>query len=122
MGTLHYVNVGLLVVFFGAFGSRFVLAPGLGVDFQLPQLAGAQAGVLRSGQILTSEQGLVDIVQLRAWLKAKAAREHQPILLVRASSEVTLADLSEIEDAAHDAGFRVLLGAEEPPSGRAQAK
>jgi hypothetical protein len=63
-----------------AFGSRFVLAPGLGVDFQLPQLAGAQAGaaqatdvisVLRSGQILTSEQGLVDIPQLRAWLKAK---------------------------------------------------
>jgi hypothetical protein len=69
MGTLHYVNVGLLVVFFGAFGSRFVLAPGLGVDFQLPQLAGAQAGaaqatdvisVLRSGQILTSELGLVE--------------------------------------------------------------
>jgi biopolymer transport protein ExbD len=131
MGTLHYVNVGLLVLFFDALGSRFVLAPGLGVDFQLPQLAGAQAGaaqttevisVLRSGQILTSEQGLVDIVQLRSWLKVRAAREHQPILLVRASSEVTLADLSEIEDAAHDAGFRVLLGAEEPSSGRAQAK
>jgi biopolymer transport protein ExbD len=131
MGVLHYVNVGLLVLFFDAFGSRFVLAPGLGVDFQLPQLAGAQAGaaqatdvisVLRSGQILTSEQGLVDIGQLRTWLRTRAAREHQPILLVRASSEVTLADLSEIEDAAHDAGFRVLLGAEEPPSGRPQAK
>jgi biopolymer transport protein ExbD len=131
MGALHYVNVGLLGLFFMSFGSRFILAPGLGVDFQLPQLAGAQAGaaqatdvisVLRSGQILTSEQGLVDIGQLRTWLKAKAAREHQPILLVRASSEVTLADLSGIEGAAHDAGFRVLLGAEEPAAGRAETK
>jgi biopolymer transport protein ExbD len=131
MGTLHYVNVGLLVVFFNFFGSRFVLAPGLGIDFQLPQLAGAQAGaaqatdvisVLRSGQILTSEEGLVDIGQLRVWLKSRAARQRQPTLLVRASSEVTLADLSEIEGAAHDAGFRVLLGAEEPAGGRPESK
>src|SRR5476651_1886359 len=94
MGTLHYVNVGLLGLFFALFGSKFVLAPGLGVDFQLPQLAGAQAGaaqatdvisVLRSGQILTAELGLVDLGQLRDWLKAKAAKERQPTLLVRAS-------------------------------------
>jgi biopolymer transport protein ExbD len=131
MGTLHYVNVGLLGLFFAVFGSRFVLAPGLGVDFQLPQLAGAQAGaaqatdvisVLRSGQILTSDQGLVDIGQLRDWLIARAARERQPTLLIRASSEVTLADLSAIEGAAHDAGFRVLLGAEERGSGPSDTK
>src|ERR1035441_6645559 len=67
-GALHYVNVGLLGLFFSVFGSRFVLAPGLGVDFQLPQLSGARAdaspttsyiiNVLRSGQIFT-EDGLV---------------------------------------------------------------
>lgn len=122
MGTLHYVNVGLLGLFFAVFGSRFVLAPGLGVDFQLPQIAGARAGaaqatdvisVLRSGQILTSDQGLVDIGQLRDWLRAKASRERLPTLLIRASSDVTLSDLSEIEGAAHEAGFRVLLGAED---------
>ena len=59
-GALHFVNVGLLGFFFAVLGSRFVLAPGLGVDFQLPELAGAQAGaaqatqvisVLRSGQV-----------------------------------------------------------------------
>jgi biopolymer transport protein ExbD len=131
MGSLHYVNVGLLVVFFVLFGSRFVLAPGLGVDFQLPQLAGAQAGaaqatdfisVLRSGQILTSEQGLVDIGQLRDWLKVRASLERQPTLLIRASSDVTLADLSGIESAAHDAGFRVLLGAEERETGGGDTK
>jgi biopolymer transport protein ExbD len=120
-GALHYVNVGLLGLFFSMFGSRFVLAPGLGVDFQLPQQPEAQAGaaqasnvisVLRSGQIFTDE-GLVDMAQLRDWLRSRATREGHPTLLIRASSEVTLSELIEIEGAAHDAGFRVLLGAED---------
>jgi biopolymer transport protein ExbD len=121
-GSLHYVNVGLLGLFFALFGSRFVLAPGVGVDFQLPQLPGAQSGatqttdvisVLRSGQIFTSDEGLVDIGQLRLWLKAHSGRDAHPTLLVRASSGVTLAELIEIDGVAHGAGFRVLLGAEE---------
>ncbi|MFZ1054633.1 MAG: biopolymer transporter ExbD [Opitutaceae bacterium] len=121
-GSLHYVNVGLLCLFFSLFGSRFVLAPGIGLDFQLPQLAGAQSGaaqatdmisVLRSGQIFTSDSGLVDIGQLREWLQSRAKRQARPTLLIRASSGVTLHDLIEIEGAARDAGYRVLLGAEE---------
>ena len=121
-GSLHYVNVGLLGLFFALFGSRFVLAPGVGVDFQLPQLPGAQSGaaqttdvisVLRSGQIFTSDEGLVDVGQLKLWLKARSGRDAHPTLLVRASSGVTLAELIEIEGAAHDSGFKVLLGAEE---------
>jgi biopolymer transport protein ExbD len=119
-GALHYVNVGLLGLFFALFGSRFVLAPGLGVDFQLPQQSGAQAGaarastvisVLRSGQIFT-DGGLVDMGQLSAWLKARAGRDPRPTLLIRASSEVSLSKLVEIEGVAHAAGFGVLLGAE----------
>jgi biopolymer transport protein ExbD len=128
MGTLHYVNVGLLGLFFSLFGSRFVLAPGLGMDFQLPRLEGAQSGavqtnevisVLRSGQIFTSDSGLVDIQQLHDWLKVKSGNERRPTLLVRASSGVSLSELIDIEGAAHDAGFRVLLGAEEPDRGGA---
>jgi biopolymer transport protein ExbD len=119
-GALHYVNVGLLGLFFVVFGSRFVLAPGLGVDFQLPQQPGAQAGaarastvisVLRSGQIFTNA-GLLDLGQLGAWLQARAAREPNPTLLIRASSEVSLAKLVEIEGVARAAGYSVLLGAE----------
>lgn len=129
-GALHYVNVGLLGLFFFVFGSRFVLAPGLGVDFQLPQLPGSQAGaaqathvisVKRSGQIF-SEEGIVDIGQLREWLKSRAGREARPTLLIRASADVTLSVLVEIEGAAHDAGFKVLIGAEEPESGSAEAR
>lgn len=121
-GTLHYVNVALLALYFMLFGSRFVLAPGLGVDFQLPRVAGAQIGasrtsavisVLRSGQVFT-EDGLVDLNQLREWLHSRAASDKDPVLLVRASSGVTLSELVEIQNAARDAGFRrVLLGAEE---------
>ena len=122
MGSLHYVNVGLVALFFFVFGSRFVLAPGLGVDFQLPKLSGARAGasrttqvisVLRSGQVFT-EDGLVDLNQLREWLHLQASREKQPALLVRASAGVTLSELVDIQNAAREAGFsRVLLGAEE---------
>jgi len=122
-GALHYVNVGLLGLFFSILGSRFVLAPGLGVDFQLPQLPGARESavqtsasvinVLRSGQIFT-EDGLVDMSQLRGWLKARASGERRPTLLIRASSGVTLAELVEIQGAAREAGFaKVLWGAED---------
>jgi biopolymer transport protein ExbD len=129
-GTLHFVNVGLLGLYFALFGSRFVLAPGLGVDFQLPQLSGAQAGavqtsdvisVLRSGQIFTSDSGLVDINQLNEWLKVKVTRQPHPILLVRASSGVPLSEIIEIEGAARSAGFRVLLGAEDRGTGPVSA-
>jgi biopolymer transport protein ExbD len=129
-GALHYVNVGLLGLFFSIFGSRFVLAPGLGVDFQLPEMAGARAGaaqttsyvinVLRSGQIFT-EDGLVDMGQLRAWLRVRAGREKRPTLLIRASSGVTLSELVEIQEAAREAGFgRVLWAAQDTGADAAQ--
>ena len=43
LDMLFLVNGGLLVLFFMLFGSRFVLSPGLGVDFRLPVMAGALA-------------------------------------------------------------------------------
>jgi biopolymer transport protein ExbD len=126
MGALHYVNVILLVIFFVLFGSRFVLSPGLGVDFEMPRLEGARAGaaqtpfyinVLRSGQIFTDD-GLVDQLQLHDWLKARAASEAHPTLLIRASADVKLSELVEIRSAARDAGFgNVLIGAEDRAAG-----
>ncbi len=122
LGSIHYVNVGLLALYFFIFGSRFVLAPGLGVDFELPRVSGARAGasqttdyinVLRSGQVFT-DAGLVNMGQLAGWLKARASRESSPTLLIRASSGVTLDELVAIQGAARDAGFgRVLIGAED---------
>lgn len=121
--SLFYVNVGALVLFFLMFGSRFVLAPGLGLDFRMPELAGASAGasatervvsVLPSGQIFAAE-GLLNMAQLREWLKVEAKKLKQPSLLVRASAGVPLSELAGIVSVAHQAGFvRVVVGAEEP--------
>ncbi len=120
---LFYVNAGLIGLFFFLFGSRFVLAPGLGVDFRMPEMAGARAGaaptervisVLPSGQIFAAN-GLLNMVQLREWLKAEASKLREPSLLVRASAGVPLAQLADIVSAATEAGFtRVVVGAEEP--------
>ena len=72
LDALFYVNVGMLVLFFFVFGSRFVLAPGLGVDFELPKLPGAVSNavtttstisVKNSGQIFAD--GLLSLPQLR---------------------------------------------------------
>lgn len=122
MDTLFYVSVGLCAAMFVMFGSRFVLAPGLGVDFRMPPLEGARAGaattqrvisVLPSGQIFAD--GLLNKPQLRLWLKAEAAKLKEPSLLVRASAGVPLSELADIISIAHEAGFvRVVVGAEEP--------
>ncbi len=120
--SLFYVNAGLIVFFFSLLGSRFVLAPGLGVDFKMPEMPGAIAGgattgrvisVLPSGQIFAD--GLLNMPQLKAWLAAEAKTMKQPSLLVRASADVPFSQLADISSAARQAGFvRVVMAAEEP--------
>ena len=119
---LFFVNGGLIVLFFFLFGSRFVLAPGLGLDFRLPQVAGANAQaratthsitVLRSGLIITND-GLRKLEEFPEWLKQGAKGATAPSLLVRADENVVLAVLTEITDAASAAGFTVIMAAGEP--------
>jgi biopolymer transport protein ExbD len=118
----YFVNAGLLALFFQLAGSRFILAPGLEVDFHLPAVAGALAGaatathyitVKDSGQIF-GDNGLMDLGQLGAWLQAEAGRSKDPALLVKASAGVTMDQLARICTAAREAHFRVILAAEEP--------
>lgn len=119
---LFYVNVGLLALFFSLFGSRFVLAPGLGVDFQIPQAAGATAGatptthqitVQNSGQIF-ADDGLVSVEQLGRWLQRQKKNTPRPSLLVLASGGVSNEKLAEIVSVAQRAGFGVVWGVLEP--------
>ena len=120
--ALFYVNVGVLALFFMAFGSRFILAPGLGVDFELPKFPGAASNpvittstisVKNSGQILAD--GLLSLPQLREWLKAEAKKTKHPSLLVRMSAGVPVSVQTEIASAAREAGFgSVILAAEDP--------
>ena len=51
---IFYVNAGLIVLLFVLFGSRFVLSPGLGLDFVLPVMPASLAGAVggcRRGQV-----------------------------------------------------------------------
>lgn len=128
-----FVNVGLLGLFFMLFGSRFVLAPGLGVDFDLPVLTGHGATVATtqrvisirpSGQILAD--GLLNLPQLREWLNREAQKLRdgrkvkEPALLIRASASVPLSEVTEIVAAARAAGFSVVVAEDvtRPEEGR----
>ncbi len=113
LDMLFLVNGALIVVFFLLFGSRFVLAPGLGVDFRLPEMALADAGAAptavvislrRSGMVLVDD-GMLDYAQLQGWLEKRARREKGLALLVRADRRVALEDLGIIAEMAANAGF-----------------
>lgn len=111
--ALFLLNGGLIVLFFFLFGSRFVLAPGLGLNFQLPEMAGAVAGaapatvvisVPRSNMVLV-EDGMLNYAQLRVWLKERARKGKGLALLVRADRSVPLQDIGAISEMAAQAGF-----------------
>lgn len=119
---MFFVNVGLLALFFSLFGSRFVLAPGLGVDFRLPSVVGANANarpathvvsVINSGQIFTPD-GLRKMSELADWLKSQARGTIAPLLLVRAGADVPTSVLADVASAARGAGFEMIWAAGEP--------
>jgi biopolymer transport protein ExbD len=119
--SLFFVNCGLIVLFFSLHGSQFVLGPGVGVDFRLPQVAGANAGaratthyvrVVSAGQIFAGD-GLRDMVQLKAWLAAQAETVREPSLQIQASQGVPMSIVTDIVSAAYEAGFTTHLAATE---------
>lgn len=126
---LFYVNVGLLGLFFALFGSRFVLAPGVGVDFRLPTVAGANANAIRATQVITvmssgqifTEHGPRRIEELEEWLSRQAKGSGEPRLLVRGDAGVPTSVLTAIASAAKKAGFiEVLWAAGDPADGSRQ--
>lgn len=122
---LFFVNCGLIVMFFSLFGSRFVLAPGLGLNFQVPSMPGALAGaaltthrisVVRSDLIFVNE-GAINGRQLKVWLANEAKKTKLPSLLVLVGAGVPTSDFTDIASAAIAAGFvHVQMGAQEPVS------
>lgn len=125
LDAMFFVNVALLVFFFALFGSHFVLAPGLGVDFRLPAIAGANANakapthvisVLATGQIFTSH-GARKIEEIYAYLAEQAQGTQEPVLLVRGDAAVPTSVVGIITSAAKRAGFADVLWAVGEPSG-----
>lgn len=119
---LFLVNGGLIVLFFFLFGSQFVLAPGLGLNFQLPQVPGARAGATATTHRITVkptglifiDDGPADLARLSSWLNAEKGTKPHPSLLIIASKDVKFGTLAEIENIAHAAGFEVQLAEQDP--------
>lgn len=121
---LFFVNIGVIGLFFALFGSRFVLAPGLGVTFQVPTMPGAVAGaaptthrisVVGSNLVFVDSLGSINLRRLKVWLEEEAKKTKQPSLLVLVGAGVPAPDFFDIASAAHAAGFvHVQMGAQEP--------
>lgn len=119
---VFYVNAGLIALFFVLFGSRFVLSPGLGLDFSLPVMPAALAGAV-STDVVVSIKGenlafvagaKVDFTGLRSYLNERAKGAAALRLLVQADAALTMRDLTEIYDMAREAGFASVQIAAEP--------
>ncbi len=134
---VFFLNVGLVAVMFGLFGSRFLVSPGLSGSF-LPAAPGARdraapatafVSVRASGQIFTND-GLKTLEQLRPWLESQHASSGAAFATkgVPAQLEI-LADaglptglLAQIVSAASAAGYAstVIAARDASPGGAAR--
>lgn len=125
LDVLFWVNGALLVLFFGLFGSRFVLTPGLGVDFSLPAMPGSLSGsatmpvviAVKDAGFIMTEDGRLNLGQLGPWMKGRVGDRKDLRLLVQADASLPLQDLSAILEMATAAGFVSPQLAVEPPRG-----
>jgi biopolymer transport protein ExbD len=119
---LFYVNGGLIVLFFVFFGSRFVLSPGLGVDFDVPAMPGALDGAVPTDVVIAIkgvdmafvEGAKVNFAGLRQYLIDRAQGRVGLRLLVQADSALATGDLTKVYDMARAAGFASVQIAAEP--------
>jgi biopolymer transport protein ExbD len=119
---VFYVNAGLIALFFVLFGSRFVLSPGLGLDFSMPVMPAALAGAVSTDVVVSIkganlafvEGAKVDFAGLRSHLNERAKGAQGLRLLVQADAALTTRDLTEVYDMAREAGFASVQIAAEP--------
>ncbi len=123
-----WVNAGLIVLFFGLLGSRFVLAPGPLIDvsgegaIELPQAGsiaegGGVASVVvsyRRNNVILFEGGMYTLPELRKHLEGYAKDHPGAVMLVRADRQVTLQDFLALCDMARAVGFASVQAAAEP--------
>jgi biopolymer transport protein ExbD len=124
-----WVNTGVIVLFFGLLGSKFVLAPGLPVGvgtentLELPNTGGAIDGAgpasvvvsYRRDNVILFEGGMYALPELRKHMDAYAKLHPQAVLLVRADRQVSMQAFLDLCDMAKQVGFKgVLVAADQP--------
>lgn len=123
-----WVNVAVIVLFFGLLGSRFVLAPGLLIGagnegFVLPATSGLQqaptASVVvsyRQDEVILFEGAIIKLPELRQRLKAYAKQHPGEVLLLLADRHVSAQAVADLSAMAQSVGFAyVLMAGETPP-------
>ena len=124
-----WVNVGVIALFFGLLGSRFVLAPGLPIgvasdtELVLPEVAGAVANAgpasvvvsYRRDDVILFEGGKYTLPELRKHMEAYAKQHPGAVMLVRSDYQVSMQAILKLCEMAREVGFaNVLLAAEQP--------
>ncbi len=127
-----WVNVGLIALFFGLLGSRFVLAPGLAVGvggeegLTLPQIASATEGAgpasvvvsYRRDDVILFEGGMYRLEELRPRMAEYVRKHPGAVMLVRSDRQVSLQAFLNLCEMAKEVGFtNVLAAAEQSTSG-----
>lgn len=130
--VVFYVNAGLIVLMFVLFGSRFVLSPGVGVDFRLPTILGEAALnaavptdvviAVKGADLAFVEGAKVNSEGLRLWLIERAKGREGLRLLIQADASLSTKELTDICEMARKAGFAAVQIAAEPSSSAAPAK
>lgn len=130
-----WLNVGLIALFFGLLGSRFILAPGMPISIggdaalDLPRMGNATeaagpASVVvsyRRDNVILFEGGKYTLMELRKPMEHYAKQHPGAVLLVRADRQVSMQAFLDLCEMARQAGFaNVLAAAEQPaiPAGR----
>jgi biopolymer transport protein ExbD len=127
-----WVNVALIVLFFGLLGSRFVLAPGLamavgesGSDLDLPALGTSTSGEgvasvvvsYRRDNVILFEGGMYSQADLRKQMADYVRKHPGAVLLVRADRQVSMQAFLDLCEMAKSVGFANVLVAAESAGG-----
>ena len=130
-----WVSVGVIALFFGLLGSKFVLAPGVpvgveGNSLDLPQVTGAAAGLgqasvvvsYRRDNVILFEGGMYTLAELRKHMEAYAKQHPKAVMLVRADRQVSMQAFLDLCEMARQVGFANVVAAAEQPSPENAAK
>lgn len=124
-----WVNVGVIALFFGLLGSRFVLASGETIGLQggggidLPRAGSAAINAeetsvvlsYRSDNVILFEGGKYALPELKKHMEAYAKKHPDAVMLVRADRQVSMQAFLDLCEMARAAGFaRVVAAAEQP--------
>ena len=118
-----WVNVGVIVLFFGLLGSRFVLAPGarIGVTetsvIELPQAGASAEGTgaasvvvnYQRDNVILFEGGMYSLPALRKQMVAYARQHPGAVMLVRCDRQVSVQAMFDLWEMAREAGFAEVL-------------